>query len=144
MRMALYLAGALALSVSAAQGQGRDRDREEDEGWWKDGREYRDEHGRGHDDGGGWHEGRSGRFRGGGAARFYVRSGETRLGMICDSGESMGTCIEAALTLLDGARQAGSSGTSTTGGSASPNVRPQLPKRTGPHRTRSRRFDEEC
>lgn len=127
MRKALWMACALALSASSAQAQGRDRDRDDDDGWKRDHREYRDERGRDRDDDDddGWREERRGRFGGrGGGARFFVRSGETRLGIVCDPGESMRNCVDAALTLLDRAKQAGSAAPSATGGSSPSPARP--------------------
>ena len=119
MRSALLLAAALALSASAAQAQGRDRDRDDDD-TWRERREYREDRSR-RDDDHGWHH-RSGM---GGGARFFLRSGDTRLGVVCDRGESMRNCVEAALTLFDKIRQAGPSGTlGATGGSTSPAPRP--------------------
>jgi hypothetical protein len=54
-----------------------------------------------------------------------VRSGDTRVGVVCDRGESMRSCLDVALTLLDKAKQIGSAGPSaTTGGSSSPGARP--------------------
>ncbi len=124
MSKALLLAVALALSASSAQAQGRDRDDDDDA--WKDRREYREERGRDRDEDDGWGEERRGRFGGrGGGTRFFLRSGETRLGMVCDRSESMRNCVDAALTLLDRARQAASASPSaTTGASPSPSTRP--------------------
>jgi hypothetical protein len=123
MRKAVLLAAALALSASAAHAQGRDADDDDDA--WRDRREYRAERGRDRDDHHGPEE-RGGRFggRGGGGARFFVRSGETRVGVVCDRGESMRSCLDVALTLLDKAKQVGSAGPSATGGSSSPGARP--------------------
>jgi hypothetical protein len=118
MRKALSLVVALTLLASAAQAQGGDRDRDDEEDWWRGTRENRDERGRGRDHDDGWREGR---YHRGGGARFFVRSGETRVGVVCDSGESMRSCVDAALTLLDRAKQAGSGGTAPPlGGSARP------------------------
>ena len=118
MRSAIMLATALVLSASVAHAQGRDRDRDDDD----DRREYREERSRDHDDYRGWHGGFGKR---GGGARFFMRSGDTRLGVACDRGESMRNCVDAAITLFDRIRQAGPSGTSgATGGSSSPAPRP--------------------
>jgi hypothetical protein len=55
-----------------------------------------------------------------GGARFMLRNGDTRLGVVCDSGESMRSCVDAALTLFDRVRQiAPSSGTSSAPSSGS-------------------------
>src|SRR5829696_4028773 len=118
MRKALLMAFALAVSASSAQAQGRDGDRDDDDGWKRDHREYR--HGRDRHDDDEWGEEHRGRFGRGGGARFFVRSGETRLGIVCDPGESMRNCVDAALTLLDRAKQAGSAAPSATTGGSSP------------------------
>ena len=123
MRKALLMAFALAVSASSAQAQGRDGDRDDDDGWKRDHREYR--HGRDRHDDDEWGEEHRGRFGRGGGARFFVRSGETRLGIVCDPGESMRNCVDAALTLLDRAKQAGSAApAATTGGSSQSPARP--------------------
>jgi hypothetical protein len=124
MRKALLLAVAVVLSASSAQAQRRDRDHDDDS--WSDRREYRDERGRGRDDDDGWREERRDHFgRRGAGARFFFRSGETRLGAVCDPRESMRNCVDAALTLLERAKQAGSAAPSpTTSGSSPPNARP--------------------
>src|SRR6476619_4656812 len=44
----------------------------------------------------------SGGSRGG--ARFWLRSGDVRLGVRCDPNEPMRACLDAAMTLLDKAR----------------------------------------
>jgi len=118
MRKALLMAFALAVSASSAQAQGRDGDRDDDDGWKRDHREYR--HGRDRHDDDEWGEEHRGRFGRGGGARFFVRSGETRLGIVCDPGESMRNCVDAALTLLDRAKQVGSAAPSATTGGSSP------------------------
>jgi hypothetical protein len=122
MRKTILLAGVLALSVSMAHAQGRDRDREHDEDGWRDRREYRAERQRDYDDDHhGWHHGGLNK-RGG--ARFFLRSGETRLGVVCDTAESMRNCVDAAMTLFDKVRQ-GALGTSgATGGPSTPAPRP--------------------
>ena len=121
MRKALSLAIALIFLASSAQAQGRDRGRDDDEDWWRGARESRDERGRGRDEHYGWREGR---YHGARGARFFVRSGENSVGIVCDSGDSMRSCVDAALTLWDRVRQAGPGGTSPSGGSASPPARP--------------------
>src|SRR3954452_13540409 len=40
----------------------------------------------------------------GGGAQFWLRSGDTRLGVRCDPNEPMRACLDAAMTLLDKAR----------------------------------------
>jgi hypothetical protein len=116
MRKAILLAAALVVSASAAQAQGRGRDRDDDDSW-RERREYREDRSR-RDEDDRWHHGSG--FRVGGA-RFFLRSGDTRLGVVCDREESMRNCVEAALILFDKVRQAGPSGTSgLTGGSSAP------------------------
>jgi hypothetical protein len=118
MRKAILLAAALVVSASGAQAQGRDRDRDDDDDSYR--REYRDDRGRDRGDHHRWHH-----WGGhGGGARFFIRSGETRLGVVCDQGESMRNCVDAALTLFDKIRQAPSSGSSGTTGGSSPPSRP--------------------
>ena len=109
MRKALFFAVALALSASAAQAQGRDWNDDDDDRSWRDRREHRNDRGRERDDDDGWREERRGHLggRGRGGARFFVRSGDTQLRVVCDPGEPMRTCVDAAVTLLDRARQAG-------------------------------------
>jgi hypothetical protein len=124
MHKALFLAIALALSASSAHAQGRDWNRDDDDDWGRRS-EYRDERGRERDDDG-WREERRGRFSGRRVrgARFVVRSGETRLAVVCDPGETMRNCVDAALTLLDRAKQAGSTGSAPTSASPTPSTRP--------------------
>jgi hypothetical protein len=125
MRKALLLVVVVALSGSAAQAQGRDRD-DDDDASWSDHRQYSDERGRHGDDDENWRGDRRGRFGGrGGGARFFVRSGETRVGVVCGSEESMRNCVDAALTLLSRAKQAGSDAPpAATGGQSPPATRP--------------------
>ena len=118
MRKALLLATAVAMSASVAQAQGRDRDRDDDDDSYR--REYRDERERDRGDHHRWHH----RGGYGGGARFFIRSGETRLGVVCDRGESMRNCVDAALTLFDKIRQVPPSGTSGMTGGSSPTSRP--------------------
>jgi hypothetical protein len=61
--------------------------------------------------------------RGGGdrrGARFMVRSGDSRVAVACDSGESMRACVDATLTLLDRVRsQSSATGSGTSSGTTS-------------------------
>jgi hypothetical protein len=133
MTKALLLAGALLLSAlpAVAQSGPDDRDSPSDRGgrdpgsWrdsgrdgsWRDG-SWRDGswRGGGH---GGWRDMRGedrdfgGRRRG---ARFMVRSGDTAVAVRCDASESMRSCLDATLTLLERAR-GGSGGAGATSGS---------------------------
>jgi hypothetical protein len=112
MHKALILAAGFLLAATAAWSQGSSRD-----GY--DGRDSRDERGWRRDGDGRGHRMRDdddeGRGRRG--ARFWVRSGDTRIGVKCDESESMRACVDAALTLFDRTRSQAPSGTS---GSTSP------------------------
>jgi hypothetical protein len=128
MTKALLLAGALALvslpglAQSPSRSDDRDRDSysergDRDQGQWRGGPwrgGWRDM-ARG-DDGemrDGW---RGGGHRGRGA-RFMVRSGDAAVAVRCDGNESMRTCLDATLTLLERARGlAGGAGSSTGAG----------------------------
>jgi hypothetical protein len=118
MRKAMLLAVALLVSASVAQAQGRDRDRDDDEDSYR--REYREDRGRDRDD----HHRRHHWGGHGGGARFFIRSGETRLAVVCDRGDSMRNCVDAALTLFDKIRQAPGSGASGPTGGSPPTSRP--------------------
>jgi hypothetical protein len=92
-------------------------DRDGREGWRRDDRDrddrraYRDDDPRGTDEG--WHHGRNeGHHRRG--AQFWLRSGETRLGVQCDPNEPMRACVDAVTTLLDKARSLATSGANVT------------------------------
>ena len=151
MNKALFLAGALALAAVPAlaqsgpddRGAGPDRGRDQgswrgpggDRGW-RDG-SWRDDSWRE-----GWGGGRTGGWResmgddygmGGGrrrGARFMVRSGDAAVAVRCDPSESMRSCLDATLTLLDRARGAsasaggGATGSGTGSGSGSGQPRP--------------------
>jgi len=94
------------------------RDDRDGRGWGRDDRHreewrgYRDDGPRG--PGGGWHHG--GGWHGGhrGGAQFWLRSGETRLGVRCDPNEPMRACVDAATTWLDRARTLTNPGTGAT------------------------------
>jgi hypothetical protein len=119
MKRALIIAAGWTLLASPAWAQSppfgpdRDGDRMErrdmrgDRDWrggW--GRDDRDDGPRGPY--GGWHGG----HRHG--AGFWLRSGETRLGVRCDPNEPMRACVDAATTLLDRVRALPTSGTAAT------------------------------
>jgi hypothetical protein len=97
MRKVLVIAFGLVFAATAADAQGSRRD-DRDDDWRDDRREWRE------DDDDGWRDRRS-MNDGRGGARFMLRSGDTRLGVVCDRGESMRSCVDATLTLLDRARQ---------------------------------------
>jgi hypothetical protein len=120
MRKTLLIAVGLVLAAATAQAQGSRRDDRDGDRWRDDRREWREDRGgRDHDDDG-WRERHSLKGHGGGA-RFMLRSGDTRLGVVCDTGESMRSCVDAALALFDKVRQTAPSGpTSTAPPSTSP------------------------
>jgi hypothetical protein len=112
MRRALSIAIMLACVATAADAQGSRRDDRDGDRWRDHSREWREDRGgRDHDDDGWRHR----RFMNGdrSGARFFLRSGDTRLGVVCDDGESMRSCVDAALTLFDRGRQIGSSAPSS-------------------------------
>jgi hypothetical protein len=110
-----------ALAQSPPSGPDRDSDRMERRdmrrdrdwrgGWSRDDRD-RDDGPRGPGEGwrGGW--GRDGGHRHG--AGFWLRSGDTHLGVRCDQNESMRACVDAATTLLDRVRSLPTSGAPAT------------------------------
>jgi hypothetical protein len=133
MKRALIIAAGCALLAGPAwaqsppSGPDRDGDRVDrrDMSWDRDGRGgwrrgdrdrderlYRDDDSRGPGEGGhgGW--GRDSRHRHG--AGFWLRSGDTRLGVRCDPSEPMRACVEAATTLLDRMRSLPTSGAAAT------------------------------
>jgi hypothetical protein len=118
MRKALLLAAGLTLAATSAWSQSsRDRD-DDDRGDW---REMRKEWRRHSDDrrSDDW-RGRSMRDdeedRGGTGARFFLRSGDTQLRVICDERESMRACVDSALTMFERVRPR----QDTTSGSTAP------------------------
>lgn len=130
MNKAIVLAFALAAAASPAFAQGQGSFRSDDQ----DG--YSARRGGG---GGSWREDRGSRERDGdrgrnisdderssrrptGGASFMVRSGDARVAVRCDAGESMRACVDATLILLERVRSgstAGTSGTSSNVGSGS-------------------------
>ncbi len=66
--------------------------------------------------------GREGPRRGGGAS-FFLRSGDGTVAVRCDPQDSMKSCVEATLTLMDRARSMQPSGASP-GGSPGGTLRP--------------------
>jgi len=57
-------------------------------------------------------------------ARFVLRSGDSRLSVMCDSRESTRSCVDAALTLFDRVRSQQNTSGSTPPASATPNTSP--------------------
>jgi hypothetical protein len=126
MRYPLLIGAVLVFATGAAWAQDRSRDYDDDHGsaWSDRGSSDRD-----------WSEGRGDRMGGrmgyahryhdrrSGAASFYVRSGDTRLAVRCDERESMRSCADTALTVLDRIR---------TQGSTAPLTAPAAPPATSP------------
>ena len=100
MRKALILAAGLALIGTSAWSQSISRD--DDDG---------DRRGRWHDSRSGWdRDERRGRAmrdddddddRSGRGSRFFLRSGDTQLRVVCGSEESTQACVDAALRMFD-------------------------------------------
>ena len=133
MNKAIVLALALAAAASPAFGQSQGSFRSDDQEGYSSGRE------RG---GGGWREDRGWRERDGdrgrrmsdderssrrptGGASFMVRSGDARVAVRCDAGESMRACVDATLVLLERVRSGSApAGSGTSAGSGSPTPTP--------------------
>ena len=129
MRMSIVLAIGAALLATSASAQTRgDRDDygRGDRGWSRDS----DDRGGGGMRSRSYEEsGSSMRSQGagsqggaGGSARFFLRSGDSRLAVRCDDRESMRSCVDAALIMFDRVKaQAGTAGAaSPSTGSSSP------------------------
>lgn len=113
MRKTLILAAGLALVTTSAFSQTSSREREDGggRGWYE---------GRG--GGGGAERGRDfGEWRGrvmrehdesrggeSGGAKFFLRSGDTQLRVVCGDRESTRSCVDAALLMLDRVKEQGS------------------------------------
>jgi hypothetical protein len=130
MNKAVVLAVALAAAASPAFGQSQGSSRSDDQEGYASGRER----------GGAWREDRGWRERDGdrgrrwsdderssrrptGGASFMVRSGDARVAVRCDAGESMRACVDATLILLERVRSgstAAGGGTSAGSGSSTP------------------------
>ncbi len=101
MQKVLILAAGLAIVATSAWSQSSSRDRDSyDHRDWRESRSGWDrdsDRGRGDsmqdDDSDG---GRSGR-----GARFFLRSGDTQLRVVCGDRESTSTCVDAALRMFD-------------------------------------------
>lgn len=101
MRKAFILAAGLVIVATSAWSQSSSRDRTDyDHGDWRDGR-------------GGWHrdmndrrgsgmrdDGDDDSSRGSGA-RFFLRSGDAQLRVVCGDRESTQACVDAALRMFD-------------------------------------------
>lgn len=111
MRRALLTACVVALTASAslAQGmRGRDRDewRDRDRRVWQ---ENDDDH----------HQYRG---RGGRGAGFFLRSGDSSLAVRCDPSESMRTCLDTTLTLVDRLQRLRADGGGSGGAPSTPST----------------------
>jgi hypothetical protein len=124
MRKAILFAAGLIAFATAASAQSSSRDRDDDDrgGDWREGRSsYRD-----------WDHHRGGSRRDddeepGRGARFFLRSGDTQIRVVCDQRESTRACVDAALTMFDRVRsQQGTTGSAT----------PATPGQTAPAPTR--------
>lgn len=117
MRKALILAAGLVLVAGSAWGQSSSRDRDDEDGrGWRETRHGYD-HRQGYDHRA--HEGDRDRWRGrimreddddgddaredrqGRGARFFLRSGDTQLRIVCGDRESTQACVDAALRMFD-------------------------------------------
>lgn len=110
--LAVLATASPALSQSSSRSDERDSYSDRRDGGrasWREDRGWRGMHDEGH----------SGAGRRG--ARFMVRSGDSRVAVQCDPSESMRSCVDATLTLLDRVRS--QSGPATSGSNAtSPNA----------------------
>jgi len=108
MKKAVLLALALALLPLPALSQGASHSEDRDH---SDSRKDRDLEGMLRELG----------MRGGGrGAAFFLRSGEATVAVRCDPGDSMRTCVDVTLTLLEKARSALPQAGGTTPGAAPP------------------------
>jgi hypothetical protein len=106
MRKALIIAAGLALFGTSAWSQSSSRDRNDyDRGGWRESRDRYDrdrdrDRWRGSimrdDDEGDDHDDRPER-----GSRFFLRSGDTQLRVVCGSEESTQACVDAALRMFD-------------------------------------------
>ncbi len=110
MRKALILAAGLVLVAGSAWGQGSSRYRDDGGRDWRESRHGYDRHGyegdrdrwRGRimreddDDGDDAREDRQGR-----GARFFLRSGDTQLRIVCGDRESTQACVDAAMRMFE-------------------------------------------
>jgi hypothetical protein len=123
MRKTLLLAAGLTLAASSAWSQStRDRD-DDDRGDWREMRKEWNRHSDDWRDRSKWDDDEGRRATG---ARFFLRSGDTQLRVVCDERESMRTCVDAALTMFERVRPR----QDTTSGSTAP----ASPSSTSPSR----------
>jgi hypothetical protein len=102
MRKSLILAAGFVLVATSAFAQGAPRERDDaDRGGWSEGRgdrgrDFGEWRGRMmHDD----HDRRD--DSSGSGSRFYLRSGDTQLRVVCGDRESTRSCVDAALMMFD-------------------------------------------
>jgi len=100
MRKAFIVAAGLVLAATSAWGQSSSRDRDDYERrdwrenrstWHRDSDRWRDRAMRDDDDD----------DRSGSGARFFLRSGDTQLRVVCGDRESTQACVDAALRMFD-------------------------------------------
>jgi hypothetical protein len=121
MRKTIILAAGLALVATSAFSQTSPRDREDTSRGWYDGRGDSDRgrdfgqwHGRmmrDHDEGRDYNDRRADdgqRDETSGGARFFLRSGDTQLRIVCGDRESTRACVDAAMLLMERVQQQGS------------------------------------
>lgn len=103
MRKALILAAGLVLAATSAWSQSSPRERDDyGYGGWRESRDSWDRDGdrrrsfRMRDDDRDEQDDRSG-----GGARFFVRSGDTQLRVVCGDRESTQACVDSALRMFD-------------------------------------------
>jgi hypothetical protein len=96
----LLLAPLPALSQGTSRADDQDSDARREDRLWRLMHDLREE-------GGGGSRGRS--------AGFFLRRGDTTVGIRCDPRDSMRACVDAALTLLDKARSLPAAGTAPSG-----------------------------
>ena len=125
MKKAIVLAAGFALLASGALSQETSRDRDDsNRGGWRDSRDGWDrdrDRRRGpmmRDDD---EEDRSGRYERG--SRFYLRSGDTQLRVVCGNRESTQSCVDAALRMFE--RMQSQQGTTRTPSAPAPAQQPQ-------------------
>jgi hypothetical protein len=97
----VWLAGAAPVWAQSPPDGGQGRPERQD---YRGERDWRG--GWGGDDRDDWrgHRGWGGAGAARGGAAFWLRSGDTRLGVRCDPSEPMRACVDAAITLMDKAR----------------------------------------
>ncbi|QFU15500.1 hypothetical protein [Microvirga thermotolerans] len=103
MRKVLILAAGFALLGTSAMSQPMSRDRDDDpRGRWYDGSSRWDRD-RDRGDMRGWtmHDDDDREHRRPGGSRFFVRSGDAQLRVVCGDRESMQACVDSALRLFD-------------------------------------------